>query len=117
MSHQPRIPGLFSPDQGALPIAEALPATEKQLRFAHQLVLRTGDSLPEGITGNRSALSRWIDAHKDAAKRQQAVSDVPSSKQVAYAERIARIRRRDIPRECFRDRLLMSKWIDSNKPH
>jgi hypothetical protein len=27
-------------------------------------------------------------------------------------ERIARIKRRDIPHECFRDRTMMSKWID-----
>ncbi|MDW4499103.1 hypothetical protein R5H30_13990 [Sulfitobacter sp. D35] len=116
MSYQPKIPGLFAPEQGALPIGEPLPATEKQVRFAHQLALRTGDSLPEGITRNRQALSRWIDQHNVAAGRRRVPSDQPSSKQVAFAERIARIRRREIPRECFHDRGLMSKWIDSNKP-
>ena len=40
----------------------------------------------------------------------------PSSKQVAFAERIARLKRREIPRECFQNRQLMSRWIDGNKP-
>jgi hypothetical protein len=39
----------------------------------------------------------------------------PTSKQVAFAERLARIKRRAVPDECFRDKGLMSKWIDGNK--
>ena len=35
--------------------------------------------------------------------------------QVAFAERLARIKRRAVPDECFRDKGLMSKWIDGNK--
>ena len=31
------------------------------------------------------------------------------------AERLARIKRRAVPDECFRDKELMSKWIDGNK--
>ena len=33
----------------------------------------------------------------------------------AFAERLARIKRRAVPDECFRDKGLMSKWIDGNK--
>jgi hypothetical protein len=40
---------------------------------------------------------------------------LPSSKQVAFAERLARIKRRAVPEECFRDKGLMSKWIDGNR--
>ena len=40
---------------------------------------------------------------------------LPSSKQVAFAERLARIKRRAVPDECFRDKGLMSKWIDGNR--
>jgi hypothetical protein len=36
-------------------------------------------------------------------------------KQIAFAERLARIKRRAVPDECFRDKGLMSKWIDGNK--
>ena len=39
----------------------------------------------------------------------------PTSKQVAFAERLARIKRRAVPDECFRDRQLLSHWIDSNR--
>jgi hypothetical protein len=35
---------------------------------------------------------------------------------VAFAERIARLKRGEVPPECFRDRALMSRWIDSNRP-
>jgi hypothetical protein len=34
---------------------------------------------------------------------------------VAFAERLARIKRRAVPDECFRDRQLLSRWIDSNR--
>lgn len=91
-----------------------LPASEKQLRFARALAVRTGAVLPYEVQTDRKRLSDWI----DQAKRSVPVSkfgNYPSSKQVAFAERLARIKHRDIPRECFQDRGLMSKWIDHNK--
>ena len=59
-------------------------------------------------------MSAWIDAQA----RLKPVSDtdrLPTSKQVAFAEKLARIKRRAVPDECFRDKGLMSKWIDGNK--
>ena len=44
-----------------------------------------------------------------------ALDQLPSSKQVAFAERLARIKHRAVPYECFRDKGLMSKWIDGNR--
>ncbi|SEO04613.1 hypothetical protein SAMN04488103_11122 [Gemmobacter aquatilis] len=38
-----------------------------------------------------------------------ALDSLPSSKQVAFAERLA------VLDECFRDKGLMSKWIDGNR--
>ena len=46
--------------------------------------------------------------------RQSKFSNYPSSKQVAFAERIARMKRRNVPQHCFRDKTMMSKWIDGN---
>ena len=40
---------------------------------------------------------------------------LPTSKQVAFAEKLARIKRRAVPDECFRDKGLMAKWIDGNR--
>ncbi|GHC41095.1 hypothetical protein GCM10007291_48770 [Gemmobacter nanjingensis] len=40
---------------------------------------------------------------------------LPTSKQVAFAEKLARTKRRAVPDECFRDKGLMSKWIDGNR--
>ena len=49
------------------------------------------------------------------AKLKPADSGQPTSRQVAFAERLARIKRRAVPDECFRDRQLLSRWIDSNR--
>ncbi|MGB7241198.1 MAG: hypothetical protein WBC93_03820 [Sulfitobacter sp.] len=117
MSFQTQFPGMFAPEQGALPIEATTvqPATEKQKAYAQQLAQNSGAVIPKGVMDDRSALSRWIDAHKAPAP-QGRFANYPSSKQVAFAERIARLKRRDIPRECFHDKLMMSKWIDGNKP-
>ena len=92
-----------------------LPVSHKQLRFARQIAARAHLSLPEDVTQDRRAMSAWIDTHLAQQERVSAFSRYPSSKQVAFAERIARIKRRDVPRECFRDKGLMSRWIDSNR--
>ena len=117
MSFQPAFPGLFSPSQGAQPVQHdtPLPATEKQIAYATTLAKKSGDPLPEGITADRAALSKWIDARKAPAP-QGRFAAYPSSKQVAFAERIATLKRNPVPPECFKDRALMSRWIDSNKP-
>ncbi len=116
MSFQPAIPGLFSPAKGAAPVQaepqQTLPPTEKQIAYANTLAAKHGMLLPKNM--DRAALSKWIDAHK--APPQGKFSNYPSSKQVAFAERIATLKRNPVPPECFRDRALMSRWIDSNKP-
>ncbi|WP_226781480.1 hypothetical protein [Oceaniglobus trochenteri] len=92
-----------------------LPASEKQLRFALQIAQRLGRSIPADTRQDRRALSRWIDENRGAAQAQAGrFSHYPTSKQVAFAEKIARLKRRNVPDECFRDKGLMSRWIDSN---
>lgn len=115
MSIQPNFPGLFSTDQGAVPIDGSQPATIKQIRYAQSIASKTGAVIPKDASVNRAALSAWIDRHKTKPLGGK-FANYPSSKQVAFAERIARIKHRDIPRECFHDKTLMSKWIDGNKP-
>lgn len=93
-----------------------LPATPKQVDYARRIARQASLPLPEDVLGDRRALSDWIDRHKPRQRDYDAYLDrLPSSKQVAFAERIARIRRRHIPRECFKDRTTMSRWIDSNR--
>jgi hypothetical protein len=70
--------------------------------------------LPWDVQQDRRSLSAWIDAQSQL----KPVADLdqrPTSKQVAFAEKLARIKRRAVPDECFRDKGLMSKWIDVNK--
>lgn len=93
-----------------------LPASETQLRFARALAARTGRVLPYEVQTDRNRLSAWIDEAKKAAPTPTSrFSNYPTSKQVAFAERLARAKRRDIPQECFKDKHLMSRWIDHNK--
>lgn len=116
MSFQPAIPGLFSPAKGAAPVestTSSLPPTEKQISYAANLARRLNKSLPNDM--DRASLSKWIDAHK-TTKPEGKFANYPSSKQVAFAERLATLKRNPVPPECFRDRALMSRWIDSNKP-
>ena len=92
-----------------------LPVSDKQLRFARQIAARAALELPFEAQQDRRAMSAWIDAHLPKRDRTSPFSRYPSSRQVAFAERIARIKRRHVPRECFHDMGLMSAWIDSNQ--
>lgn len=95
----------------ALPV---LQPTERQLLYARRIAASACLVLPWNIQQDRMALSEWIAANEHCLKAREARPDTPSSKQVGYAERIARARRRTIPDECYRSRDLLSRWIDAN---
>ncbi|PKP65634.1 MAG: hypothetical protein CVT86_03170, partial [Alphaproteobacteria bacterium HGW-Alphaproteobacteria-8] len=78
------------------------------------LALRNQTLLPWEVQQDRRSLSAWIDSQAKLTSA-TALDSLPSSKQVAFAERLARIKHRAVPDECFRDKGLMSKWIDGNK--
>ena len=105
---------------------QSLPATPKQIAYARALALRNQTLLPWEVQQDRRSLSAWIDAQAKmnpggclarpgSSWNPGAQDSRPTSKQVAFAERLARIKRRAVPDECFRDKGLMSKWIDGNK--
>src|SRR6056297_1258061 len=75
--------------------------------------MRANAVLPWQAQQDRRALSRWIDEQKAVARNSDAARR-PTSKQVAFAERLAAMKRTNVPDECFQDRLLMSRWIDSH---
>ncbi len=93
----------------------AIPATPRQISYARALALRNQTVLPWDVQQDRRSLSTWIDAQSKLAPA-SAGDTRPSSKQVAFAEKLARIKRRAVPDECFRDKGLMSKWINGNRP-
>ncbi len=95
----------------ALPV---LPPTERQMRYARRIAEQAGIVLPWEIQQNRKALSEWIEINQHRGQHRAPQPDTPSSRQVGYAERIARARRRTIPDECYRSRDLLSRWIDAN---
>jgi len=66
------------------------------------------------VQQDRRSLSGWIEAQARLKPAAQ-IDNRPTSKQVAFAEKLARIKRRAVPDECFRDKRLMSKWIDGNR--
>lgn len=92
-----------------------LPASEKQLKFARHLSVKNGVMLPWEVQSDRRSLSQWINEQKGAQRQTNRFDSYPSSKQVQFAERIARYKRSQVPDECFRDKQLMSRWIDCNK--
>lgn len=92
----------------------ALPVTQRQIAYARALALRNQTLLSWEVQQDRRSLSAWIEAQA-RLKPASELDRRPSSRQVAFAERLARIKRRPVPEACFRDRDLMSKWIDGNK--
>ena len=91
--------------------------TAAQLKFAYRISLRLKEAIPPDVKTDRKALSGWISAHKQEFQTMAPSSAAAgaTAKQVAFAERIARARRRSIPEECFRSAALMSGWIERNK--
>lgn len=94
-----------------------LEPTDKQLKFARRISCALREAIPPNAKTDRRALSRWIDRHQaDYRVEAPTRSDTSAtSKQVQFAERIARAKRRAVPDECFRSSALMSAWISSNK--
>ena len=74
----------------------------------------TRPSCPGRFSRTAGRLSAWIEAQAQL-KPVSDMDQLPTSKQVAFAEKLARIKRRAVPDECFRDKGLMSKWIDGNR--
>lgn len=96
--------------------ANILPPTPKQVDYARSISARLKAPIPPESAADRAALSEWIGIHARRLTEQRRTRPVgATSKQVAFAERIARAKRRDVPDECFRDAGLMSRWIDSNR--
>ena len=111
--------GMAGMDHSAMTMTRAQEAKEgftvpELMGYARSLALRNQTPLPWEVQQDRRALSSWIDAQAKL-KPVSALDQLPSSKQAAFAERLARIERRAVPDECFQDKGLMSKWIDGNR--
>lgn len=96
------------------------PPSQKQRQYAVRIAATLGKTLPREAQADRASLSEWIDQHLEAFKAKQTASKrqfggAASSKQVAFAERLGRMKMRSVPDECFRSKALMSKWIDANR--
>ncbi|MEL7463360.1 MAG: hypothetical protein AAFN79_04800 [Pseudomonadota bacterium] len=94
------------------------PPSTRQLHFAREIAARTGKGLPDEVKADRRALSAWISRHRsefEERRRANTGAAGATAKQIAFAEKISRARRRAIPAECFRSAALMSRWIDANR--
>ena len=67
-----------------------------------------------GGTTIRLAAAGSVEA-QTRLKPVQHIDRLPTSKQVTFAEKLARIKQRAVPDECFRNKGLMSQWIDGNR--
>ena len=68
----------------------ALPATPRQIAYARSLALRNQTLLPWEVQQERRSLSAWIEVQAKL-KPLSTLDSLPSSRQVAFAEKIARI--------------------------
>ena len=94
------------------------PPSTRQLFFAREIAARIGRAIPAETRGDRDALSGWISRHRAEFEERRAAntgSARATPKQVGFAEKLSRARRRPIPPECFRSAALMSRWIDANR--
>lgn len=100
----------FAQDSKLLP-------TPKQVAYAQQIAERLNQAIPMDSANDRRALSDWIGMHqaKLRATVGRTTQSGATSRQVAYAEKIAQRKRLAVPDECFRDSVMMSRWIDSNR--
>ena len=98
------------------PVHETLPPTPKQVTYARQIASKLHAVIPWESANDRRALSDWIGRHQAQLKRASRAAPAAgaTSRQVAFAERLAGRRRLAVPDECFRDAGLMSRWIDSH---
>lgn len=100
------------PDYASLP---PLRPTDRQLQYAEKIAASARIMLPKDVQHDRADLSRWIEANRHSMTRSKCVADnLPTARQIAWAERIARGRKRSIPDECYKSRELLAKWIDAN---
>ena len=94
------------------------PPSTRQLYFAREIAARIGRAIPAETRGDRDALSGWISRHRAEFEERRAANTGgarATPKQVGFAEKLSRARRRPIPAECFRSAALMSRWIDANR--
>ena len=100
------------PDYASLP---PLRPTDRQLQYAERIANSAGIALPGDARLDRADLSRRIEANRHRIARLKRVADnLPTARQIAWAERIARGRKRSIPDEYYKSRELLAKWIDAN---
>ncbi len=100
------------PDYASLP---PLRPTDRQLQYAGKIAVSAGIALPRDVQLDRADLSRWIEANRHRMTRSKCVAaNLPTERQVVWAERIARGRKRSIPDEYYKSRGLLAKWIDAN---
>lgn len=97
--------------------ALTLTPTNKQMKFAWRISYALKEVIPPDAKTDRRALSRWIDRLQPDYRAEAPLrsGSEATSKQVVFAERIARAKRRAVPDECFKSASLMSAWISSNR--
>lgn len=92
--------------------------TPAQVDYARAISRRLHEQIPASDISDRRALSNWIGAHQDAYRKSAVTArsgGTATSRQVGFAEKIARRKRLQVPAECFHDAGLMSGWISRNK--
>ncbi|MCB5411701.1 DNA topoisomerase [Pseudogemmobacter faecipullorum] len=96
------------------------PASAAQMNFANKIAAEKGLKLPDGIEKDSRKVSEWIEKNKSAGPAANGAAKTytdgaPSSKSIGFAESIAARKGLEIPDYARKDRVALSKWIDTNK--
>ena len=88
--------------------------SEAAVSFARKIADATGQELPTDLLEDRAGLTKWIDANKGRMAEKSGSDEVPTPKQVEFAEKIAAGKGVVVPDEIMRSRSRLSKWIDAH---
>lgn len=87
------------------------PPSVAMVRFAQDLALKLGQSVPAAVLASFDQTSAFISAAKAQLERQPSEATMPSQKQLDYARHLSAKTGREVPPAALRDKSLLSRWL------
>lgn len=93
------------------PVSGLRPPSVAMVRFAQDLALKLGQSVPAAVLASFDQTSAFISAAKAQLERQTSEATMPSQKQLDYARHLSAKTGREVPPAALRDKSLLSRWL------
>lgn len=91
------------------------PPSEGQLKFAKDIATALEEDIPPDAMADREKMKAWITEKKPLMPKKASGPRPASSKQVSFAQKIAKKKGIPVPAECLSDGGKLSDWISANK--